>query len=69
MRGHCHQERETLYAGCQEMPAIILLDIMAPKMTSYDFIKTYRKESKTHFILPPATFDESDKAMGLDFSF
>jgi len=58
--------REALYTARQEKPDLILLDIMMPEMTGYDFIKTYRKEQGTPIILLTAKLDETDKVLGLE---
>ena len=58
--------REALYAARQEKPDLILLDIMMPEMSGYDFIKTYRRESGTPIILLTAKLDETDKVLGLE---
>ena len=47
-------------------PDLILLDIMMPEMSGYDFIKAYRKESETPIILLTAKLDETDKVLGLE---
>jgi DNA-binding response OmpR family regulator len=58
--------REALYAARAEKPDLILLDIMMPEMSGYDFIKAYRKESETPVILLTAKLDETDKVLGLE---
>jgi DNA-binding response OmpR family regulator len=58
--------REALYAARAEKPDLILLDIMMPEMTGYEFIKTYRKERNTPIILLTAKLDETDKVLGLE---
>jgi two-component system, OmpR family, alkaline phosphatase synthesis response regulator PhoP len=58
--------REALYAARAEKPDLILLDIMMPEMSGYDFIKTYRKENETPIILLTAKLDETDKVLGLE---
>jgi DNA-binding response OmpR family regulator len=58
--------REALYAARQEKPDLILLDIMMPAMSGYDFIRTYRKERETPIILLTAKLDETDKVLGLE---
>lgn len=58
--------REALYAARSEKPDLILLDIMMPEMSGYDFIKAYRKESETPIILLTAKLDETDKVLGLE---
>jgi DNA-binding response OmpR family regulator len=58
--------REALFAARQEKPDLILLDIMMPEMSGYDFIRTYRKERETPIILLTAKMDETDKVLGLE---
>ncbi len=58
--------REALYAARAAKPDLILLDIMMPEMSGYDFIKAYRKESETPIILLTAKLDETDKVLGLE---
>jgi DNA-binding response OmpR family regulator len=58
--------REALYAARAEKPDLILLDIMMPEMTGYDFIKAYRKERQTPIILLTAKLEETDKVLGLE---
>jgi DNA-binding response OmpR family regulator len=58
--------REALFAARAEKPDLILLDIMMPEMSGYDFIKAYRKESATPIILLTAKLDETDKVLGLE---
>ncbi len=57
---------EALYAARREKPDLILLDIMMPEMSGYDFIKAYRKECETPIILLTAKLDETDKVLGLE---
>ena len=58
--------REALYTARAEKPDLILLDIMMPEMSGYDFIKAYRKERETPIILLTAKLDETDKVLGLE---
>ncbi len=58
--------REALYVARREKPDLILLDIMMPEMSGYDFIKAYRKECETPIILLTAKLDETDKVLGLE---
>jgi DNA-binding response OmpR family regulator len=58
--------REALYAARAEKPDLVLLDIMMPEMSGYDFLKTYRKERETPVILLTAKLDETDKVLGLE---
>jgi len=58
--------REALYTARQAKPDLILLDIMMPEMSGYDFIRTYRKERDTPIILLTAKLEETDKVLGLE---
>jgi two-component system, OmpR family, alkaline phosphatase synthesis response regulator PhoP len=58
--------RQALFIARSEKPDLILLDIMMPEMTGYDFIRAYRKERATPIILLTAKLDESDKVLGLE---
>jgi DNA-binding response OmpR family regulator len=58
--------REALYAARAEKPDLILLDIMMPEMSGYEFIKAYRKERETPIILLTARLEETDKVLGLE---
>mgnify|MGYP001766498610 CR=1 FL=1 len=58
--------REALYTARAEKPDLILLDIMMPEMSGYEFIKVYRKERETPIILLTAKLDETDKVLGLE---
>lgn len=58
--------REALYAARAEKPDLILLDIMMPEMSGYDFLKAYRKERETPVILLTARLEETDKVLGLE---
>lgn len=58
--------REALYTARAEKPDLILLDIMMPEMSGYDFIKMYRKEREIPIILLTAKLEETDKVLGLE---
>lgn len=58
--------REALTAARQSKPDLILLDIMMPEMSGYDFIRAYRKERETPIILLTARLEETDKVLGLE---
>jgi two-component system, OmpR family, alkaline phosphatase synthesis response regulator PhoP len=58
--------RQALYTARQEKPDLILLDIMMPEMSGYEFLRAYRKERETPVILLTARLDESDKVLGLE---
>lgn len=59
-------ESEALYAARAEKPDLILLNIMLPEMSGYDFFKTYRAESATPIILLTAKLDEPGLELGAD---
>ena len=58
--------REALVAARQSKPDLVLLDIMMPEMSGYDFIRAYRKERETPIMLLTARLDETDKVLGLE---
>jgi DNA-binding response OmpR family regulator len=57
---------EALFSARKEKPDLILLDIMMPGMSGYEFLKTYRKERETPVILLTAKMEETDKVLGLE---
>jgi len=58
--------REALVVARYEKPDLILLDIMMPEMSGYEFIRQYRKEADTPIILLTAKVDETEKVLGLE---
>ncbi|HMR64225.1 MAG TPA: response regulator, partial [Anaerolineae bacterium] len=58
--------REALFVARHEKPDLILLDIMMPEMSGYDFIRTYAKEGEAPIILLTAKLEEADKVLGLE---
>jgi DNA-binding response OmpR family regulator len=58
--------REALLVARQELPDLVLLDIMMPEMDGYDFIRHYRRERDIPIILLTAKMEETDKVIGLE---
>ena len=58
--------RDALFVARDEKPDLILLDIMMPEMSGYEFLQAYRKERNTPVILLTAKLEESDKVLGLE---
>jgi DNA-binding response OmpR family regulator len=57
---------EALYAIRKELPDLILLDIMMPKMDGYQFLRIFREEHKTPVIIITAREEETDAVLGLE---
>ena len=55
-----------LYTARHELPDLILLDIMMPKMDGYQFLRQYRQERQTPVIIVTAREEETDAVLGLD---
>ena len=58
--------REALEAARRDPPDLILLDIMMPEMSGYDFLRVYTRDHETPIILLTAKLEESDKVLGLE---
>jgi two-component system alkaline phosphatase synthesis response regulator PhoP len=58
--------KQALFSARHEKPDLILLDIMMPEMSGYEFISAWRKEKTTPIILITAKLEESDKVLGLE---
>ena len=58
--------REALYVARYEKPDLIILDLMMPEMSGYEFMRIYGKESDTPVIMLTAKIEESDKVIGLE---
>jgi DNA-binding response OmpR family regulator len=58
--------RQALIVARRDQPNLILLDIMMPEMSGYEFLRAYRAEGKAPIILLTAKQEESDKVLGLE---
>jgi len=58
--------RKALLVAKQELPDLVLLDIMMPEMDGYEFIRLYRREYEAPIILVTAKLEETDKVIGLE---
>lgn len=58
--------RKALLVAKQELPDLVLLDIMMPEMDGYEFIRLYRREYDAPIILVTAKLEETDKVIGLE---
>jgi len=57
---------DALFVAQQEKPDLILLDIMMPEMSGYEFMRVYRERRNTPIILLTARLEETDKVLGLE---
>ncbi|MEZ4861949.1 MAG: response regulator transcription factor [Caldilineaceae bacterium] len=58
--------REAIYMARYEKPDLIILDLMMPEMSGYEFMRTYTKEAKTPVIMLTAKVEEGDEVLGLE---
>jgi len=58
--------REALFVARREKPNLIILDLMMPEMSGYDFLREYSREADTPVIILTAKLDENDKVLGLE---
>lgn len=58
--------REALFVARREKPDLIILDLMMPEMSGYDFLHLYNREADTPVIILTAKLDENDKVLGLE---
>jgi DNA-binding response OmpR family regulator len=57
---------EALRLARQEQPDLILLDLMLPEVSGFDFLTAYRRETATPVIVLTARQDLTDKVLGLE---
>jgi two-component system alkaline phosphatase synthesis response regulator PhoP len=58
--------REALFVARHEKPDLVLLDIMMPEMSGYEFMRVHTKERDTPIILLTAKEEESDRVLGFE---
>lgn len=57
---------DALWAARQEVPDLILLDVMLPRMDGVEVCRILRQETKAPIIMLTARSDEIDKVVGLE---
>ena len=58
--------QEALFVARREKPDLIILDLMMPEVSGYDFMRAYCRTTDTPIILLTARLEESDKVLGLE---
>ena len=58
--------QDALYVARHEKPNLIILDLMMPEMSGYEFLKAYGREADTPVIILTARIEEYDKVLGLE---
>lgn len=58
--------QEALFVARHEKPDLIILDLMMPQMSGYEFMRAYSRESDTPIIILTAKVEENDKVLGLE---
>ncbi|MBN2549020.1 MAG: response regulator transcription factor [Anaerolineales bacterium] len=58
--------QEALFVARHEKPDLIILDLMMPEMSGYDFMRSYSREAETPIIILTARLEENDKVLGLE---
>lgn len=58
--------REALLVARQEKPDLIILDLMMPELTGYEFMHAYAREGDAPIIILTARVEEGDRVLGLE---
>lgn len=64
---HATDGHQGLELARAEQPALILLDVMLPKMDGFAVLRTLRRESAVPILMLTARGQEMDRVMGLEF--
>jgi two-component system, OmpR family, alkaline phosphatase synthesis response regulator PhoP len=58
--------QQALFIARQEEPDLILLDLMMPEMSGYEFMRIFSREADVPVIILTAKIEENDKVLGLE---
>jgi DNA-binding response OmpR family regulator len=58
--------QEALYIARHEKPNLIILDLMMPEMSGYEFMHSFNREADTPVVILTAKIEENDKVLGLE---
>jgi len=58
--------QQALFVARQQRPDLIVLDLMMPEMSGYEFLRAYSREADTPTIILTAKTEENDKVLGLE---
>lgn len=58
--------QEALFVARHEKPDLIILDLMMPNMSGYEFMHVYTREAETPIIILTAKLEENEKVLGLE---
>ncbi len=58
--------RQALFVARDERPDLIILDLMMPELSGYDFMRHYSREGDAPIIVLTARMEEDDRVLGLE---
>jgi two-component system, OmpR family, alkaline phosphatase synthesis response regulator PhoP len=58
--------QQALFIARQEEPDLILLDLMMPEMSGYEFMRIFSRDADVPVIILTAKIEENDKVLGLE---
>jgi len=58
--------REAIFTAREEVPDLIILDLMMPEMSGFEFMRVYGPDSSKLVIMLTAKVAEADKVLGLE---